>query len=241
MNNCALITIVIILFLIAIILLTYNCTHNYTISHFTPVNNILTTDDLGYADINDPYNQPFILHNVLTVDQCIQLMNFVRDKLVDSETVGGKITSVRNSQQCWVPKNSPIAKPIYEKISSYFNIPIENAEDLQVVRYQPGQYYNEHHDSCCDGNDKCLSFVQKGGQRKLTVLIYLNNDFDEGYTCFKNLNTIVKPPPGDAIVFYPLAADTNKCHPLALHAGMPVTSGEKWIANIWFRESKFVA
>ncbi len=240
MNVCVVIIIIIILFLIAFILLVNKCKNKTIISHFSPIGKP-SINDLGYAKIDDPYNQPFILHGVITTEECKQIMDFVRDKLIDSETVGGKNSSVRNSQQCWVPKTTTIAKPIYDKISQYFGIPVENAEDLQVVRYLPGQYYNEHHDSCCDGNDKCLSFIQKGGQRKLTVIIYLNNDFEDGYTYFKNLNTIVKPPPGDAIVFYPLAADSNKCHPLALHAGMPVTSGEKWIANIWFRESKFVA
>ena len=36
-----------------------------------------------------------------------------------------------------------------------------------------------------------------------------------------------KPNMGDALIFYPLADDTNKCHPKALHAGMPIESGEK--------------
>jgi prolyl 4-hydroxylase len=240
MNDCALIIIIIILFLIAIIALSYYCGRRRIISHFTPTEGQMT-GQLGYANIDEPYNKPFVLHNAITNDQCKQIMDFAKDKLVDSEVVGGKNMHVRNSQQCWIPKNSPIARPIYEKISKIFNIPIENAEDLQVVRYLPGQYFNEHHDSCCDNNDKCSAFAKKGGQRALTVLIYLNNEFSEGHTYFKNLNTMVKPPAGNAVVFYPLAVNTSKCHPLALHAGMPVTEGEKWIANIWFRESKFVA
>ncbi|CAH6421636.1 Oxoglutarate/iron-dependent dioxygenase, partial [uncultured virus] len=107
------------------------------------------------------------------------------------------------------------------------------------VRYEPGQYYKPHHDSCCEDIAKCREFAKVGGQRKLTVLVYLNDAFEGGSTEFPNLGFTAKPPPGDAIVFYPLANNTNRCHPLALHGGMPVTSGEKWVANLWFRESKF--
>ena len=128
-----------------------------------------------------------------------------------------------------------MVKPLFEKISQMYKIPFENAEDLQVIRYLPSQYYKEHHDSCCDDNSQCQEFVRRGGQRTITVLIYLNNEFGDGNTYFKNLDLKLKPPTGDAIVFFPLAKDTDKCHPYALHAGLPVTSGEKWVANLWFR------
>ena len=193
----------------------------------------------GYANVSDPYDYPFLLQQLITPNHCQQIINQSVGKLVDSEVIGGKHQSVRNSRQHWISKNDPLVRPIFEAVSNLFGIPFENAEDLQVVRYQPNQYYNEHHDSCCDPNDKCQTFTDKGGQRRLTVLIYLNNEFGDGHTSFKNLNLKIKPLTGDAIVFYPLAKNTNKCHPYALHAGMPVSSGEKWIANLWFREHKF--
>lgn len=193
----------------------------------------------GYADITDPYDYPFLLHKLITLDDCQKIINISGNKLVESEVIGGNHKHIRNSKQCWIQKNNPLVKPIFETISRKFGIPFENAEDLQVVRYQPNQYYNEHHDSCCDNNDKCNTFVNKSGQRILTVLIYLNNEFSGGYTYFKNLDLKIKPVTGDAIVFFPLAKNSNKCHPYALHAGIPVAKGEKWIANLWFREHKF--
>lgn len=195
----------------------------------------------GYADVSDPYDMPFTLQQLLTPEHCRQIISASVDKLVDSQVIGGNHRNIRNSRQHWIGKNDPLVKPLFEEIARSFGIPFENAEDLQVVRYQPNQYYNEHHDSCCENNDKCIAFANRGGQRILTVLIYLNNEFDEGNTYFKNLNLKVKPATGDAIVFYPLAKNSNKCHPYALHAGMPVTGGEKWIANLWFRENKFIA
>jgi prolyl 4-hydroxylase len=194
---------------------------------------------LAFANNTDPYDKPRILNDVLTPDQCIAIINNAREKLFDSEVIGGKHPG-RNSMQCWIPKTDQLIKPLFDAMSQKFGISYENAEDLQVVRYLPNQYYNEHHDSCCDDNDKCREFVGRGGQRKLTILIYLNNEFEGGYTYFKNIDLKVKPKTGDAVVFHPLAINSNKCHPLALHAGLPVTRGEKWVANVWFREKKFV-
>lgn len=231
MNLCKILIIAIIV--IIILGFVYYFIGRPQVSTFGPASN------LGYADDDDPYDNPDTLEKLLTPEHCQRIMNFADDKLVDSEVVGGKINSVRNSQQTWIKKDHPLARPLFEKISRMYNIPVENAEDLQVVRYLPNQYYNEHHDSCCDDNVQCTDFAKKGGQRKLTVLAYLNNDFEDGNTYFKNLGLKVKPKTGDAIVFYPLAKNSSKCHPKALHAGMPVSSGEKWIANLWFRERAF--
>ena len=88
--------------------------------------------------------------------------------------------------------------------------------------------------------EQCTEFIKRGGQRILTVLIYLNDNFEGGETGFKNLNFKTKAKPGDALVFYPLGKEGKYCHPKALHAGLPVLRGEKWIANVWFRERKFI-
>ena len=235
MNSIIIIIIIVILFIVLINLICLFCLKKNPLSQSK-----LTNYQLAYANINDPYDKPFILHNFITPDKCKKIITYSENKLFDSEVIGGKYKNIRNSQQCWISKNNILVKSMFERISTSFNIPFQNAEDLQVVRYLPNQYYNEHHDACCDNNDKCTEFVRRGGQRLLTVLIYLNNDFTDGNTYFKNLDFKVKPLTGDAIAFFPLAQGTNKCHPLALHAGMPVTKGIKWVANLWFREHEFI-
>jgi prolyl 4-hydroxylase len=197
-------------------------------------------DNVSYANNNDPYTPPSVIPNLLSKEECNQIINYSTNKLEESTVVSGKDLSIRNSQQTWIKKDDPIIKPIIDRIIQRFGQNFDNAEDLQVVRYQSNQYYNEHHDSCCDDNDKCMEFIKRGGQRVLTVLIYLSDNFTGGQTYFKNLDLKLKPNVGDAIVFYPLAQNSNKCHPLALHGGLSVESGEKWIANLWFRESKFL-
>lgn len=225
---------IIIFIVIILILIFFLYRHGKTIAeHFTS-NNMS-----NYAMETDEYIKPIILSDLISSDLCSKIINQSVNKLEESQILEGKIKSIRNSSQHWINKNDPIIKHIYQKISSMYNIPFENAEDMQVVRYLPNQYYNEHHDSCCDDNIKCDDFSKKSGQRILTVLIYLNNEFTDGQTYFPKLKLKIKPKTGSAIVFYPLAMNSSKCHPLALHAGLPVSSGEKWIANLWFREKKY--
>jgi prolyl 4-hydroxylase len=231
MNNIGLLCI--ILLLAIVIYLVISC---HTKEEFEQVNDIQVP---SYTDTSAPYIPPFIMHDVLTLQECQNIINHCQDKLSDSKILSGVEKNVRNSQQCWIPKNHQMVKHIYKKFAEIFQIPMESAEDLQVVRYLPGQYFNEHHDACCDDNVYCKKFLKGAGQRILTVLIYLNDDFEGGYTQFPNLKTKLKVKPGDAIVFFPVAYQTNQCHPYALHAGTSVTKGTKWVANIWFHERKY--
>ena len=223
----------IIFFLIILFVLIFFVIYDNKKIHFSDYSK------LSYADENDEYYKPFIVENLLEKKLCQQIINQSKSHLIESEIITGKNKNIRNSMQYWINKNDPIIKPLFDKICSIFNIPLDNAEYLQVVRYLPNQYFNEHHDSCCDNTDKCIEFISRGGQRKLTVLIYLNNEFTGGETFFPNLRKKYKPKTGSAIIFSPLAINSFKCHPYALHAGLPVLTGEKWIANLWFRENKF--
>jgi prolyl 4-hydroxylase len=197
-----------------------------------------------YASMDDLYEEPFIINNIITEKEAKYIIENATSKFEDSLVVGDKIqgkldTDVRKSKTAWLHKDDPIINDIITRIANIVNIPIENAESLQVVKYGPNGYYKHHHDSCCDNTKSCQDFIKNGGQRIKTVLIYLNDDFTEGETDFPELNKKIKPPKYCAVVFNPLSKNSNKCHPKALHAGLPVKSGTKYVANLWFREGKF--
>lgn len=199
----------------------------------------------NYALMDDLYDEPYIINNIITEEEAKYIINkanddFIESTIVDNE-VGRKInTNERKSKTAWLYKDDPIIYNIISRIVENVKLPIENTEPLQIVKYESNGFYNHHHDSCCDENKACNEFVKRGGQRVKTVLIYLNDDFSEGETDFPILNKKIKPPKYCAVVFNPVARDSNKCHPKALHAGLPVKSGIKYIANLWFREGKFI-
>ena len=194
----------------------------------------------NYALMTDAYEDPYIINNIINEQEANHIINKSSMQLHDSLILGDTLdTKIRKSKSTWLYKDDPIVMKIMIKIANIVKLPLENAEALQVVKYDPNGYYNEHHDSCCDGHELCTEFIKRGGQRIKTILIYLNDEFTEGATNFPVLNKKFKPPKYSAVIFNPLATNSNKCHPKALHAGLPVKSGTKYVANLWFREKVF--
>ena len=190
---------------------------------------------LFYIKSTFAYVKPAVYNNLITPQEAEYILNKSKDAFKSSTTIGGLDLNVRKSETMWITKDDPIVKNIYSRLSKQFSFNVKNAEQLQVVKYTPGGFYKQHHDACCGHN--CDEFLKDYGQRVLTILIYLNDDFEEGSTKFPTLNLNIKPPKYSGIVFYPL--DTNKkCHPDSLHTGTPVKSGTKYVCNIWIREKE---
>ncbi len=97
-------------------------------------------------------------------------------------------------------------------------------EPLQILRYAVGQEYRAHTDSRIGATN----------QRAWTVLIYLNDDYEGGATRFPRAALDVRGATGDALIFCNIDAGGDP-DPASLHAGLPVTSGVKWLATRWIR------
>ena len=195
----------------------------------------------GFTSSEASWDVPYIVSDVLTPDDCKYLIEKATPMFTRSSVVGveGADTS-RTSETAWIPRDDPVARKVLDKVIEIVGANIENCEDLQVVKYAPGAYYNQHHDACCDDTDACYSFEKDGGQRTATLLVYLNSDFTDGETHFPDYGDLkLKADQGSGIMFRPLGKDENKCHPKALHAGLPISSGTKYVCNAWVRENKF--
>ena len=196
----------------------------------------------GFADTESEWDPPVIVDSVLTPDECKYIIDTATPLFTRSGVVGSSVPdATRTSETAWIKKDDPIAQKVFQKVLELTGKSIENCENLQVVRYQPGTYYKAHHDSCCDDSEGCQEFEKAGGQRVATLLIYLNSEFTDGQTHFPRHGDLkLKADPGSAIFFRPLARDMNKCHPKALHAGLPISTGTKYVCNVWVREDNFV-
>jgi len=195
----------------------------------------------GFTDKTNPWEPPVLVDSVLTNDDCKYLMKKANSLFSPSGVVGATgPDSSRTSETAWISRDDPVARKVFAKACEMTGQPIGCCEDLQVVRYKPGTYYKAHHDSCCDDSEACKNFETQGGQRVGTLLVYLNDEFTDGETHFPDHGDVkMKAPPGSAIFFRPLATDAPKCHPKALHAGLPISSGTKYVCNAWVRENNF--
>ena len=194
----------------------------------------------GFTDRTATWDPPTEIGQIITPEECKAIIDFAEPKFERSTLVAADaVDDTRTSETAWLSRDHELSRKILAKARELTGMPFENCEDIQVVRYKPGTYYKPHHDACCEDNEHCIKFEDEGGQRVGTLLVYLNNDFEEGWTAFPDANLKLKADPGCGIFFRPLGRDDCRCHPMALHGGMPVKNGTKYLCNVWVREEKF--
>lgn len=103
-------------------------------------------------------------------------------------------------------------------------------EPLHVLRYVPGEEYRPHLDA--------LSGT--ANQRQWTALIYLNEGYGGGETGFPEIGLQFRGAKGDCLMFR-VASDDGRADLRLRHAGLPVTSGVKWLASRWIRKGPYAA
>uniref|UniRef100_A0A7S4B109 Fe2OG dioxygenase domain-containing protein n=1 Tax=Chrysotila carterae TaxID=13221 RepID=A0A7S4B109_CHRCT len=127
-------------------------------------------------------------------------------------------------------------EPFLEHACALFRVSPDRFEVPTVTKYAVGQFQREHTDArvACDslGLDE---FSASGGQRLAQLLVYLQPPLAGGETSFRLFGFCVKPRRGDALVF-PTAFADGTADQRYVHAGEPVTQGEKWNINTWLMQ-----
>ena len=189
-------------------------------------------------------NKIYEYRNIITDEQINELIRIAEPLVKPSPVIGPGgvntvMNNVRTSHNTFLSDKYPVVQDIYDKLSNIIGIDKDHFEQLQVVRYHPGQLYKEHWDACWE-EGKCSDFLRRGGNRYATFLLYLNDDFDEGETYFPLRNQKIKPEKGKAALFFNL--DKNNIDKLenSKHAGLPPKNGIKWMCNVWVRQNKYL-
>ena len=170
------------------------------------------------------YPRPVIIENFLSENERIHIKQRAESKLqVSTVAKDRKVDEkIRKSETAWLSTEDPIIKSVVERCISRTDRPIENCEQLQVLRYKPGGHYQPHQDV----------FYEDKNKRVHTFILALNDEYEGGETSFPNIKEKYKLRAGDALFFDTLdnyGLDTSD----ALHGGEPVKSGEKWVCNLW--------
>ncbi|MEP7313384.1 MAG: 2OG-Fe(II) oxygenase [Pseudomonadota bacterium] len=108
-------------------------------------------------------------------------------------------------------------------------------ESPSVLHYAPGQEIRDHYDFV-DPNSTAdyAGEIARNGQRVITFLLYLNDDYEGGETAFPTLGFVHKGRCGEGLYFVNALADLSPDLRM-LHAGRPPTRGEKWIVSQFIR------
>eukprot|EP00547_Thalassionema_nitzschioides_P006061 CAMPEP_0194207460 /NCGR_PEP_ID=MMETSP0156-20130528/6190_1 /TAXON_ID=33649 /ORGANISM="Thalassionema nitzschioides, Strain L26-B" /LENGTH=456 /DNA_ID=CAMNT_0038934231 /DNA_START=10 /DNA_END=1380 /DNA_ORIENTATION=- len=188
------------------------------------------------------------LDNFLTDQECDLLIKLGREegyeqsmdvgpKKFDGSYEGFK-NSRRTSTNAWCQedcyKEIATKVDVVAKMENLTGIPDANSEYLQLLQYEVGQFYRQHHDYIEHHTER------QEGVRILTVFLYLNDVEAGGGTNFPKLDVTVLPKRG-RVLLWPsvLDEDPNRKDPRTDHQALPVEKGIKYGANAWLHQRDF--
>ena len=182
------------------------------------------------------------IENILTHEECDILIEFAKcrkdwetsqfySNIIDSKKGSYQKTDkdIRNSKTLLLnDKDHPIIQKIALITELLTGLPLNTQEDLQITHYNTDGKFHPHYDA----NN------MYGGQRRATLIIYLNDDFEGGETVFTKLDKIITPKKGHGLLF--LNTDSSdEIIADSMHQGNKVIAGEKWICTKWSHSKQY--
>ena len=154
----------------------------------------------------------------------------------NKETGKGDVDPRRSNRavEIRISEMDVVTEVVRARISAATGLPEFVFEVPQLMHYAVGQEFVPHHDFLDPAAAGLAADLAQRGQRILTFLICLNEDFEGGETEFPEAGLSWRGRTGDALLFANVTPD-NRPDPLTLHAGRPPTRGEKWIFSQWIR------
>jgi prolyl 4-hydroxylase len=180
-----------------------------------------------------------VLDGILTEQECAGLIELAQPRLQRALTVDNEgrnqVDHRRTSEGMFFTLNElPLIGRIEQRLASLLGVPVNHGEGLQILHYLPGQEYEPHYDWFDPEQPGYDTVTAIGGQRIASVVMYLNTPEQGGGTAFPEIGLTVTARCGSAVYFAYEGGDHT-----SLHAGLPVTRGEKWIATKWLRERPY--
>lgn len=195
-----------------------------------------------------------IIDRFLTKKQCTQLIDtaiprFQRAGEWDSNAGETKYSNYRTADQMFFARGeNELVTAIEDKISKHLTkvtgkeVPVVNGEGMQVLRYSVGGHYYQHYDWFDSRYPRNMETVLKsGGQRILTMIMYLNTCPKGGDTYFPKMNLRVKPKQGRALWWWNVDPLTIVPAMDSIHTGEDVQEGFKFILTKWVRQYPYYA
>lgn len=112
-------------------------------------------------------------------------------------------------------------------INPFFDVSVQSAEIPQVLKYNVGGHYAEHVDSEALWHNVHENKIEwkKVIDRDISILLYLNDDYEGGELVFPNQHITIKPKAGMLVAF------PSNHH--FVHGVNPVTKGTRYAMVTW--------
>ncbi len=186
-----------------------------------------------------------LLKGLFSQTECQHLIAAAKPHLEPSRIVSDAGDNVLDhNRSSWEMRFYPEAKDmliwIYERrLARLSETRAEQGEALLILRYEQAQEYRTHVDFFDPELPGQKAHIEASGQRILTMLTYLSEVEEGGGTEFPALGITVEPEAGATLAFFNVTPD-GQVDRRTLHAGLPVTSGTKWLATRWIRDRDWV-
>ena len=189
--------------------------------------------------IRYPFTQMYIVKDFFSAEECNEIIKKVETRVRPSTVSDPKdeqfVSPYRTSSSADFPYYlDPFCLKIDNKISDYMEMNPFLGETLQAQKYEPGQYYKEHHDYFDLWTKEYKTYTEWMGQRTWTFMCYLNDVEEGGETFFKHLKLKIKPRQGMAVIWNNLYKNGIPNYK-TLHEACPPVIGNKYVITKWFR------
>jgi prolyl 4-hydroxylase len=123
---------------------------------------------------------------------------------------------------------------IQVQICANTGVAFQQLEPLSVLHYDVGEQIIEHFDFVDPDAPTFDQQVAEYGQRMITFLLYLNEDYSGGETELPKIGISHKGELGGGLYFVNIRGNEEP-DLRTLHAGRPPIRGEKWVISQWVR------
>lgn len=165
--------------------------------------------------------------------------------VVDGKPVTGNDLSVRNCYTLATSVIAPGTEELFNRVakSAWGNFEFHAKEPVggqwQFLMYKPGGFFVTHYDDSRGHvfNGKNYAY-RNTPERSMTLLIYLNDDYEGGEIEFVNIRQQdgqplkIKPKAGTVVAF--------PSHELYAHRVLPTTSGTRYVVSRWYDDTSWL-
>jgi prolyl 4-hydroxylase len=186
---------------------------------------------------------PHVRHfpGFVTAEVCQWLIERSRWRLVRApvyDAVARKETVSSTRTNTWAQFNVThadlVSVLVQVHICANTGVAFRQLEPLSVLHYGVGEQSTEHFDFIDPLTPHYEHEVAAKGERIVTFLLYLNDDYEGGQTEFVTLGIAHKGQRGEGL-FFVNALENGMPDRRTLHAGRPPTRGEKWVVSQFIR------